>query len=203
MSRQFNRRRVGVLAIAVLAVTAAAWSVSAQKTLDPQTAVNNAFNQFRTLKEGKNADYIPALAKVDPNLFGIALVTVDGKVFTAGDIKTEVSIQSISKVFTMAQVIQEQGLDAIEKRIGVDATGARFNSIIAIEGVRTVVGSRAPEMNALGNPGAISASARDLGLTYASASGDPSMYTVPSRISSVSPGRPITRLTYDQDGSSG
>jgi glutaminase len=84
-------------------------------------------------------------------------VTVDGKVFTAGDVKTEVSIQSISKVFTMAQVIQEQGLDAIEKRIGVDATGARFNSIIAVEGVRSVVGSGAPEMNALVNPGAISA----------------------------------------------
>ncbi|HEX7778756.1 MAG TPA: glutaminase A, partial [Vicinamibacterales bacterium] len=111
----------------------------------------------RTLKEGKNADYIPALAKVDPNLFGIAVVTTDGKVFTAGDIKTEVSIQSISKVFTMAQVIQEQGLDSIAKRIGVDATGARFNSIIAIEGVRSVVGTGAPEMNALVNPGAISA----------------------------------------------
>src|SRR5262245_32252123 len=69
--------------------------VAAQQKPDPQTAVNNAFNQFRTLKEGENADYIPALAKVDPNLFGIALVTVDGKVFTAGDIKTEVSIQSI------------------------------------------------------------------------------------------------------------
>jgi glutaminase len=122
---------------------------------DPQAAVNAAFNKFRTLKEGKNADYIPALAKVDPNLFGIALVTVDGKVFTAGDIKTEVSIQSISKVFTMAQVIQEQGLEAIEKRIGVDATGARFNSIIAIEGVREVSGTGAPEMNPLVNPGAI------------------------------------------------
>ena len=71
--------------------------------------------------------------------------------------KTEVSIQSISKVFTMAQVIQEQGLDSIEKRIGVDATGARFNSIIAVEGVRTVVGTGAPEMNPLVNPGAISA----------------------------------------------
>ncbi len=67
--------------------------------------------QFRTLKEGKNADYIPALAKVDPDLFGIALVTADGKVYTAGDVQTEVSIQSISKVFTMAQVIQEQGPD--------------------------------------------------------------------------------------------
>ena len=44
-------------------------------TADPQTAVNSAFNQFKALKEGKNADYIPALARVDPNLFGIALVT--------------------------------------------------------------------------------------------------------------------------------
>jgi glutaminase len=57
----------------------------------------------------------------------------------------------------MAQVIQEQGIDSIPKRIGVDATGARFNSIIAIEGVKTVVGTGAPEMNALVNPGAISA----------------------------------------------
>ena len=73
---------------------------------------------------------------MDPNLFGIALVTADGKVYTAGDVKTEVSIQSISKVFTMAQVIQEQGLDSIEKQIGVDATGMRFNSIVAVEAVR-------------------------------------------------------------------
>jgi glutaminase len=137
--------------------------VSAQQTTDPQAAVNAAFKQFQNLKEGKNADYIPALAKVDPNLFGIVLVTVDGKVFTAGDVKTEVSIQSISKVFTMAQVIQEQGLESIEKRIGVDATGGRFNSIIAIEGVRTVVGTGAPEMNALVNPGAISSTSMVLG----------------------------------------
>src|SRR5687768_7422499 len=147
------RASMAVLAVAAGAVT---WTVTAQ-TPDPQAAVNAAFKQFQGLKEGKNADYIPALAKVDPNLFGIALVTVDGKVYTAGDIKTEVSIQSISKVFTMAQVIQEQGLESVEKRIGVDATGARFNSIIAVEGVKTVVGTGAPEMNPLVNPGAISA----------------------------------------------
>ena len=147
-----------------LGVTAAAalgaFTVSAQQkpaaAADPQAIVNAAHKQFQTLKEGKNADYIPALAKVDPNLFGIALVTVDGKVYTAGDVKTEVSIQSISKVFTMAQVIQEQGLESVEKRIGVDATGARFNSIIAVEGVRTVSGTGAPEMNPLVNAGAIS-----------------------------------------------
>jgi len=147
----------GIIAAVGLVVCAAGWTLSAQSAADPQTAVNNAFNQFKALKEGKNADYIPALAKVDPNLFGIALVTVDGKVYTAGDIKTEVSIQSISKVFTMAQVIQEQGLDSVEKRIGVDATGARFNSIIAVEAVKTVTGTGAPEMNPLVNPGAISA----------------------------------------------
>src|SRR6187549_646584 len=151
----FVRRRAAITAAALS--VAAVCTLGAQSTQDPQAIVNNAFNQFKALNEGKNADYIPALAKVDPSLFGIALVTVDGKVYTAGDVKTEVSIQSISKVFTMAQVIQEQGPDSIEKRIGVDATGARFNSIIAIEGVKSVVGTGAPEMNALVNPGAISA----------------------------------------------
>ena len=131
-------------------------SVQAQTADEINAALKAAYDKYLTLQEGKNADYIPALAKVDPNVFGIALVTTDGKVYTTGDITTEVSIQSISKVFTMAQVIQEQGLDQISKTIGVDATGARFNSIIAVEGVRTVVGTGAPEMNPLVNAGAIS-----------------------------------------------
>lgn len=132
---------------------------------DPQSSVNAAYAKFKGDTEGKNADYIPALAKVDPNLFGVALITVDGKIYTAGDVATEVSIQSISKVFTMAQVIQEQGPESIEKRIGVDATGARFNSIIAVEAVKTVVGTGAPEMNPLVNPGAISATSMVTGAT--------------------------------------
>ena len=120
-------RSIRLMAVAVaLAVPLASAALRAQA--DSQATVNAAFAKFKDLKEGKNADYIPALAKVDPNLFGIALVTADGKVYTAGDQTTEVSIQSISKVFTMAQVIQEQGVESIEKRIGVDATGARFNS---------------------------------------------------------------------------
>ena len=51
-----------------------------------QTAIDQAYAKYKDLQEGKNADYIPALAKVDPNIFGIALVTVDGKVYTTGDI---------------------------------------------------------------------------------------------------------------------
>jgi glutaminase len=159
MNRSTRRVRIATWMIGAAGVAAAISVASAQAPAASaiQPAIDNAYSQFKTLKEGKNADYIPALAKVDPALFGIALVTADGKVYTAGDVKTEVSIQSISKVFTMAQVIQEQGLDSIEKRIGVDATGARFNSIIAVEAVKTVVGTGAPEMNPLVNPGAISA----------------------------------------------
>jgi len=151
-------RRFTVRACLVaLGMLALAIPSRAQSPAEIQQAVDAAYAKYRTLQEGKNADYIPALAKVDPNLFGIAVVTTDGRVYTAGDVKSNVSIQSISKVFTMAQVIQEQGVESVEKRIGVDATGARFNSIIAVEGVRTVVGTGAPEMNPLVNPGAISA----------------------------------------------
>src|SRR5262249_34069190 len=120
---------------------------------DIQTVLNETHAKFKTLQEGKNADYIPALAKVDPKIFGIALVTTDGKVYTAGDVKSEVSIQSISKVFTLAKVIEEQGPDHIEKTIGVDATGMRFNSIVSVEFSQKVLGG--PEMNSLVNPGAI------------------------------------------------
>ena len=149
-------RRRAVPAAVVAAFVALTLSVGAQSTT-PQSAADAAYAKYKGLQEGKNADYIPVLAAVDPNLFGIAIVTTDGKVYTAGDVTKEVSIQSISKVFTMAQVIQEQGLSSIENRIGVDATGARFNSIIAVEAVKVVKGTGAPEMNPLVNPGAISA----------------------------------------------
>jgi glutaminase len=167
MNRPTPRSTIGACVVALVLVVAALTmpSLGAQGGAQIQPVVEAAFAKFKTLKEGKNADYIPALAKVDPNLYGIALVTPDGKVYTAGDVKTEVSIQSISKVFTMAQVIQEQGLDAIEKRIGVDATGMRFNSIIAVEGVRSAIGAGAPEMNPLVNPGAISATSMVTGAT--------------------------------------
>lgn len=154
-SNSFIKQGTLLIVIAIFAITGA--FVQAQTPDQINAAMKAAYDKYKDLQEGKNADYIPALAKVDPKVFGIAIVTTDGKVYTMGDVKTEVSIQSISKVFTMAQVMQEQGVNSIRDRIGVDATGARFNSIIAIEGVKTVVGAGAPEMNALVNPGAISA----------------------------------------------
>jgi glutaminase len=114
-----------------------------------RAALDEAYAQFKDLKEGANADYIPALAKVDPTIYGIALVTAEGKVYTKGDITSEVSIQSISKVFTMAKVLEEQGPAPILSNIGVNATGQAFNSIVAIEKKKGM------DQNPLVNPGAI------------------------------------------------
>ena len=144
-------RFMKVTAVALAMASVAPTILAAQEAAQIERALSDAYAKYKNLAEGKNADYIPALAKVDPKLFGIALVTADGRVFTTGDLKTEVSIQSISKVFTMARVIQDSGAAAIEKNMGVDATGQVFNSIVAIEQFK---GS---EMNALVNPGAITA----------------------------------------------
>ncbi|HEY4306469.1 MAG TPA: glutaminase A [Gemmatimonadaceae bacterium] len=131
------RLRALQLAIAV-ASTVASLSIGApraqaQMPASIQSAVNAAFEKYRSLREGKNADYIPALAKVDPDLYGIVVVTPDGKMYSAGDITTQVSIQSISKVFTLARVLEDSGEKAVLDRIGVDATGRPFNSAYPVE----------------------------------------------------------------------
>lgn len=147
-----DRKRVwmglGAMALGVITATSAVWAQT-QTRASVDAALKSAHSKYKNLKEGKNADYIPALAKVDPNLYGIALVTTDGNVYTVGDVRSEVSIQSISKVFTMARVIQERGLAAIRDGVGVDATGAAFNSIVAIEQYK------GKEMNPMVNAGAI------------------------------------------------
>ncbi len=105
-------------------------------TLTPtqvQQVVNEAYEKYKGDMGGKNADYIKALAKVDPKIFGIVLVDPQGHIYKAGDADAQVSIQSISKVFTAALVMSEKGSEFVQKRIGVNATGLPFNSIIAIE----------------------------------------------------------------------
>jgi glutaminase len=154
-----------ILFAALLAVVLSVPAQAQTKPADIQAALDAAHAKYKSLQEGANADYIPALAKVDPNIYGIALVTPDGKIYTAGDVKSEVSIQSISKVFTMAKVIEEDGADAIEQRIGVDATGMRFNSIVSVEFAQKALGG--PEINPLVNPGAITATSMVKGATRA------------------------------------
>lgn len=149
---------VGIQSVRINAQTGTANLTRAQI----EAALNEAYAKFKDLKEGKNADYIKELANVDPNIFGIALVTADGQVYTKGDVKSMVSIQSVSKVFVMAQVLEEIGPQALMDKIGVDATGMRFNSIVAVEL------QRGKEINPLVNPGAIAATSLVKGADSAS-----------------------------------
>jgi glutaminase len=146
---------VGIAGIVLVALLAA-WAQAPNET---EAAIKAAYTKYKDLQEGKNADYIPALAKVDPNLFGIALVTPSGKIYLAGDVKTEVSIQSISKVFTLARVFQDSGQQGVVDTIGVDATGQAFNSIVAVEQYK------GKEINPLVNPGAIATTSMVKGAT--------------------------------------
>ena len=81
---------------------------------------------------GNVADYIPQLAAVDPNQFGISVALPSGEVFSAGDAKTLFSIQSISKVFSLTLALGKMG-DAIWANVGREPSGDPFNSIIQLE----------------------------------------------------------------------
>jgi glutaminase len=133
----------------MLSTSGTALAVPAAGEAQIKMALNNAYTKVSKVTDGMNADYIPVLAHVDPKIFGIVLVTADGRVYAAGDVKSEVSIQSISKVFTMALVLDQSGADDVENNVGVDATGQAFNSIVAIEQ------HKGAEMNPLVNPGAL------------------------------------------------
>src|SRR5262252_7972584 len=114
-----------------------------------ESVVREAYDKFKGDSSGKNADYIPYLAQVDSKLFGIAIVTTDNQVFTLGDVKYSFSIQSISKVFTLALAMEESGADQVFAKIGSEPTGRPFNSPIAVVDMPTHTG------NPLVNAGAI------------------------------------------------
>lgn len=83
-------------------------------------------------ERGKVADYIPQLACVDPDQFGIAVVLPDGRQFSAGCADKTFSIQSISKVFTLTMALGKIG-DAVWSRVGREPSGDPFNSIVQLE----------------------------------------------------------------------
>ena len=151
------------LVVAVFAATAAAWAFQPDRPIGyvstgqmPQAErvkalVDEAYEKFKTNTEGKNADYIPALAKVPSNLFGVCVVNVGGAVYSVGDVDSQFSIQSVSKPFVFALVCQAYGDEEARKKIGVNATGLPFNSLLAIEQ------NKNRTVNPLVNAGAIAA----------------------------------------------
>ncbi len=111
-----------------------------------EAVVREAYEKFKTDTGGKNADYIPYLAQVDSKLFGIAIVTTDNQVITMGDIDYSFSIQSISKVYSLALAMEEFDPEKVFQKIGSEPTGRAFNSVFAVADMPTHTGN--PFVNA-------------------------------------------------------
>ena len=146
---------MGVGALVLMACSAASARAEAPALPDAdrlQKVVNEAHAKFKGVKDGKNADYIPILATIPSELFGVVIATPDGKLYGAGDVDYRFSIQSVSKPFTAALVMQQHGgPQVIQDKIGVEPTGLPFNSRLALE----IYDARS--VNPLVNAGAIAA----------------------------------------------
>ena len=97
-----------------------------------QDALQMAYDRCKNETGGKNADYIPYLANVPSNLFGIAACLPDGDVVAVGDVDYKFGIESVSKVPTAILAMNQYSGQEILDKIGADATGLPFNSIMAI-----------------------------------------------------------------------
>lgn len=98
-----------------------------------QEILENIYTEIQPYASlGKQADYIPALAKVNPDQFGMCLNTVEGKTFSIKDSQTRFSIQSISKVFAIALALSIKGED-VWKQVGKEPSGTAFNSLFQLE----------------------------------------------------------------------
>ncbi|NJM06418.1 glutaminase A [Candidatus Gracilibacteria bacterium] len=102
-----------------------------------QALVDEAYERFKAVDAGENAQYYPALARVARELFGICVVGVDGAIYAAGAAEHPFTIMSISKPFVFALVCQLLGVEAAHRLIGVNSTGLPFNSVMAVELTRS------------------------------------------------------------------
>jgi glutaminase len=86
-------------------------------------------DRYADVDTGEVARYIPELANMDPSLFGICLMTVDGAVYESGDTRVPFTIQSMSKPLTYGLALEHLGDDAVRSRVGVEPSGDAFNEI--------------------------------------------------------------------------
>ncbi len=98
-----------------------------------EAALRKAYLRHRDCTQGENASYIPALAQVDRRLFGLAAVTVQGEIICVGDFMAPFAIESISKAFNLSLAMDTHGATALRQKVGAEATGEGFNSVLALE----------------------------------------------------------------------
>ena len=148
-------------ALAQAAKKSAKVSPVAPRKQEVQAIVDEAYSRFKGDTRGKNADYIPVLAQVPSNLFGIAVVSTNNEVVTAGDVKTSFSIQSIAKVFSLALAMEELGADKVFEKIGSEPTGRAFNSPVAVVDMPTHTANPLVNAGAIATVSVISGTSAD------------------------------------------
>jgi glutaminase len=185
--KTINRNALAAGLVATLSLALAAPAYARGPVPDPavkefQRLVDAAYAKYKGLQDGKNADYIPILTETPSDLFGVVIVTKDGKVYSAGDVDYQFSIQSVSKPFTAALVMTQQGPSVLKEKIGVEPTGLPFNSKLALEIYK------ARSVNPLVNAGAIAA------VSLVKATSEADRWNQVSQNLSDFAGRPLTVL---------
>lgn len=133
----------------------------APRKAEVEAVVREAYDKFKSDTSGKNADYIPFLAQVDSKMFGVAVVTTDNQVISIGEINYKFSIQSISKVYTLALAMDELGPDRVFERIGSEPTGRAFNSPVAVVDMPTHTANPYVNAGAIATTSLVSAKTAD------------------------------------------
>jgi glutaminase len=133
----------------------------APRKAEVEAIVREAYDKFKSDTSGKNADYIPFLAQVDSKMFGVAVVTTDNQVISIGETNYKFSIQSISKVFTLALAMEELGPDRVFERIGSEPTGRAFNSPVAVVDMPTHTANPYVNAGAIATTSLVSAKTED------------------------------------------
>jgi glutaminase len=123
-----------------------------------QDYLDRLHRDLAAVHDGQVASYIPELATVDPRRFGIAIATVDGRVYEAGDTRQPFTIQSISKPLVYGVALEDRGMEQVRRTVGVEPSGDAFNSI----SLEPVTGR---PMNPMINAGAIATTSLVAGAT--------------------------------------
>lgn len=115
-----------------------------------QDYIEKIYNTIKNNKiEGKNADYIPELSRVDEKLYALSIYTIDGQTYNYGDYNHEFAIESVSKVFTLALALEKYGTSYLKKMIGEKKSSGSFNSICSVDRIKNHT------INSFDNGGAI------------------------------------------------
>ena len=117
--------------------------------------IDKIFEEVKKIKSGELASYIPPLAEVDPDQFGIAIVTTDGQIYQRGDSQKDFSFQSMCKPFNYCFAIEALGLEEVTKHVGQEPSGRQFDDLTLLARSASTNGFARVPFNPMVNAGAI------------------------------------------------